>query len=707
MNKQDHIHRGHIPFVRFLLALLVGIGASYAVAPLRPLYVAAWFMLMLLLIVFIGLVWLTQLRRHKSYGILGFLILSALAVVGLIQSWHSDPAIDRSHFSRYASRALIGYVADEPLMRGDHLRFPLVITQRYGSDGVTAVSGRLMLTVRIADSLSGPALGYGDELLIPAAYQEIPPPYNPGELDYQRYLANKNIRHQTYLQAESVEKIGKDKGNPLMAHALALRQQMVDKFSRYITDKDAFSVASTLILGYRADLSEALLQAFSNTGTIHVLSVSGMHVIIVFWVMSKLLWWMDRNKNLRIGKFILLFTAVWGYALLTGFSPSVSRAAIMITFVMAAATFKKQNRVYNSIAASAFFLLLYEPKFIADVGFQLSYLAVLGIVFLHPILQTVRPVANRLTKPIVDYAWMSVAAQSGAGPLAAYYFHQFPLYFLPANLLIVLPASGIMYLGFALLVLPPGQLASAVGVVLEKLILGVNGLLNNMEALPMASIHGIWMTWWQNLLIYSLILAAVFALSMRSKRWAYCALVCGAFLLVSSFSANVRALGQEEVVFFNTRREVAVGLISKGKGWIYSSLPSVDDQTIRYSVLPKLEAHVPTSAIRFIAQDSSYHDQRVYAKESIVQFGDLRFMVYTGKVHYTGHVHVDILLLRNNPQITWEKLMETVSCSKLILDGSNSDSVISHLKAAAENSGISVYVLKNNFAYVWDNKASS
>lgn len=699
MKQLSRIYRGHIPFVRFLLALLAGIAVGYAITPQQPLYIAAWMMLVILAASFVCFMCFTKLRQYGHYATMGCLALSALAVIGFIQSWHSDPEIDRSHFSRYESKALVGYIADEPLMRGEHLRFPLAVTRVYGEDGLVDVSGKLMLTIRIQDTLSVPMLRYGDELVIPAVYREVPPPYNPGELNYQRYLANKDIWHQAYLQADETKKIGTDKGNPLVAQALAVRQRMVGKFSRHIAHEDALSVASTLILGYRADLSETLLQAFSNTGTIHVLSVSGMHVVIVFWLFSKLFWWMNRNKGLRIAKFMLLLTAIWGYALLTGFSPSVLRAAMMTSFVMAAMALGQRNRVYNSIAASAFFLLLYHPKFIADVGFQLSYLAVLGIVSLYPVLQAAFPVANRFARPVLSYTWLSIAAQTGAGPLATYYFHQFPLYFLPANLLVVLPASGIMYLGFALLLLPAGPLAAWTGAVLETLILMVNRLLSDIESLPMASIRGIWMTWWQSLLIYFSLLTAVLAFVMRSKRLVYGMLACCLLLAFSAFSAIIQGSHGREVTIFNVGRDIVIGLVSKGEAWIYSDRPAMDDRTIRYSALPKLEAHVPMPAIGFVPQDSSYRGQQLYIKESIIQFGNLRLMVYDGSERYTGHVHVDILLLRNNPRIAWEKLTEIVSCKRLLLDGSNSDSTIRRLKGAAEKVGIPVYVLKNNFAY--------
>jgi len=694
----NRVHRGHIPFVRFLLALLFGIGIGYAVVPQRPLYVVAWGILAVVLTAFMTIRCVTRLRERRYYGLMGVLILFAWSIVGCLLTWQTDPEIDRSHFSRVESKALVGYVIDEPVVRGNHSRFPFAVTQAYGDHGLLDVTGRLMLTINVGDCLS---FNYGDELLIPITYEKVPPPYNPGELDYRSFLAGKDMWHQGYLQEGEVTKTGSGKGNPIVAYALTLRKRMVAKFSAYIPDRDAYSVASALILGYRAEMSDTLVQAFSNTGTIHVLSVSGMHVVLVFWLLAKLLWWMDRSRSLRVAKFVLLLLAVWGYALLTGFSPPVLRASIMVSFVMAGTIFGQENRIYNSIAASAFFLLLYHPKFIVDIGFQLSYLAVLGIVFLHPVFRHLFPVSNRLARPVVDYVGMSVGAQAGAGPLAAYYFHQFPLYFLPANLFIVLPASCIMYIGFALLLLPSGQLASWVGMVLEWLILVTNTTLGYIERLPMASLRGIWLAWWEPMLVYVLIVAVAMAVAARKKRWVYAALGCATLLVCSSLSAVFEGVNRQGIIVFNVRRDMVIGLIGEKEAWLYTNLPSMDDRTIGYSVLPIMERHVPIDAIHVMPQDSTYHDQWVYAKGGLLQFGNRRLMVYDGTVTYDGHLKVDVVILRNNPSGPLAELLETVDCKQLVLDGSNYDSTINRWVAEAKAADIPLYVLKDNFAYVW------
>jgi len=324
----------------------------------------------------------------------------------------------------------------------------------------------------------------------------------------------------------------------------------------------------------------------------------------------------------------------------------------------------------------------------------------LGIVFLHPVMRYIFPVSNRLVRPITDYIGMSIGAQAGAGPLAAYYFHQFPLYFLPANLFIVLPASAIMYIGFALLILPVGQLASWAGAVLEKLILVTNSSLAYIEQWPMASIRGIWATWWESLLVYVLIVAIAMAIIVRHKPWVYGALGCIILLVCASVFFTFTDDGRQTIVF-NVRRNLAIGLMEQGRAWLYTDLPSIDDRTIGYSVLPTLEACVPVGAIHFMASDSVYRDQWVYAKAGVLQFGNTRFMVYDGTNVYGGRMNVDVVILRNNPRGSLATLLEAIDCKQLVLDGSNHDSTIARWQAEADAVSLPVYVLKDNFAYVW------
>lgn len=692
---------GHVPFVRFLLALLLGVGAGIAVPPDLGNYRLLQGLAGLLAVGFVVLFFVRSRRSAGFFPWLGLVWLAFLFLCGWILLWHTDPKIDQRHFSRHTHDVLVGYITDEPVLRNEHVRFPVTVTGGYRNDTLNVLTGQLLLTVRL-DSAKQHGFAYGTMLVVPARFEEVAPPYNPGELDYRRYLANKNIWHQAYVRdAGDVRLLASFQGKRIIAYALAVRQQMVAKFGRYLAHPDAYSIASTLILGYRADLSQDLLSAFSATGTIHVLSVSGMHVVIVFWLLSKLLWWMDASKSLRFSRWALMLLCIWAYALITGFSPSVLRAAIMISFVITATHFSRQARVYNSIAASAFFLLLYNAKFVLDVGFQLSYLAVLSIVFLLPLLQQAFPVRQRFVRPVWDYSLMSIAAQAGAFPLATFYFNQFPVYFLPANLLIVIPASFIMYLGFALLLVPFDPLCQWLGIGLERLILFMNEALLYIEHLPFSSMRGVWLDSWEYVVMYALMLAIVFAVLQKSKRLVYATCLCLLMLFSSSFVANTRKSVEKQLVIYNVRGNLAIGLMHRGKVLLYTNLPSIDDRTIQYSVMPHLEYYASADQIAFVPKDSTYQWGSVFIQSGVLQWDNKRLFVYEGDPVFASTLPVDVLLLRGNPRRKLVEIVASLPCQLLVLDGSNYDNTIARIRAEAESLGVPVYVLKNNFTYVW------
>ncbi|HCN83979.1 MAG TPA: competence protein, partial [Sphingobacteriaceae bacterium] len=331
-------------------------------------------------------------------------------------------------------------------------------------------------------------------------------PYTPSEFNYKAYLADHGIYHQTFINGDQVRLLDHKKGNAFIDFSFRLREKLVLKFNKYIPGNDAASVASTLILGYRADLSKEILDAYSKTGTMHVLSVSGMHVSIVFIVMAFMLKFMDRSKRLKLIRAALIIILIWFYAIITGYSAAACRAALMLSFVIIGKASQRKQNTYNLLAISAVLLLIYNPFFLFDVGFQLSYLAVIGLVYLYPKLYHLFYVRNWLGDQIWSYLSLSTAAQLATFPLSMYYFHQFPIYFLLSNLFIVLPVTIIMYAGLIFLFIPWDVLLIPLGWLLNKSINFTNLGLLYIEDLPFANISGIWINTWTYLLIYVLML---------------------------------------------------------------------------------------------------------------------------------------------------------------------------------------------------------
>src|SRR5690606_36937339 len=363
-------------------------------------------------------------------------------------------------------------------------------------------------------------------------------------------MATKSIWHQTTLHEADVSVVGEGGGSKLRKRALIFRQNMVMKMKQGLQNNDALAVASALILGYRSDLDPDLLNIFSITGTIHVLSVSGLHVGIVFVVFSTLLVWM-KGKRSKMIRGLVLILLIWLYALVTGLAPSVLRASIMISFGIIAFSFARKGNIYNTIAASAFLLLLYNPNYISEIGFKLSYLAVLGIVFFYPKLTSLFKIKNRLVSMVWSVAAVSISAQIATFPLVLYYFHFFPVYFLPANLLVILPVSFIVYIGLLVLVVPYGMLHDGLSWLLEYLILKMNFVLGVFQTLPYATLDGIYIETWEYIVMYVLLFGIIWCGFYKKKEGVYLVLTCLIILFVNRAIKDIASQSLEEIRIYN------------------------------------------------------------------------------------------------------------------------------------------------------------
>ena len=231
-----------------------------------------------------------------------------------------------------------------------------------------------------------------------------------------------------------------------------MRDKLLNILKENGLKNNELAVASALILGYKDDLGEELKHSYSSAGATHVLAVSGLHVGIIFLVLNFLLNILDKNDRFKISKAILLICFLWAYATITGLSPSVVRAATMFSFVTIGKSFGKSSSIYNTLCASAFVLLVYNPYLIMEVGFQLSYLAVVGIVYFQSIIYKWIYVKNKFLKYIWMITSVSIAAQLTTFPLGLLYLHQSPTYLFASNLFVIPGAMLIIGLGILLFI---------------------------------------------------------------------------------------------------------------------------------------------------------------------------------------------------------------------------------------------------------------
>lgn len=242
----------------------------------------------------------------------------------------------------------------------------------------------------------------------------------------------------------------------LMEFAGGKQGYLLKPFDRLNLSKEEKSVLATITLGYRKDMSRDVRKRFSLTGVAHLLAVSGFHVAVVCGFLSLLFSFLPKSPFYRWLKYLLTLCLLWCFVVITGLAPSAVRAGLMLTLYLSGRVLRRTTDGYNTLAAAAFCMLAFNPLYLFDVGFQLSYLAVLSILFLQPRLQDLIMVRN----PIVAIPWgwitVTLAAQAGTTLLCLYYFGQFSLVFLCTNLPLTFLATFLIPAGLIWILLPAG-----------------------------------------------------------------------------------------------------------------------------------------------------------------------------------------------------------------------------------------------------------
>ena len=389
-------------------------------------------------------------------------------------------------------------VNDFPEVRERTFLCRVWLKERHDSLGIHPVNKQAILYFQ-RDSLSS-RLQMGEELWVRS---RISPPVsarNFDEFDYARYLIRKGISGTGFVasghwQFSECRKEKEGIATVLYRLAASYRTQIENLYRRLGIEGDELAVLSALTLGDKTDLSESVRESYSVAGVSHVLALSGLHVgllyALAFFLLRPLLLGGQSGRVLRS---LLLILLLWLFAFFTGLSPSVVRSAAMFSIWALADLCGRQSFSLNTLALTAWLMLLVRPVWLFDVGFQLSFAAVLSILLFQPFLYRLCPVRHRAGTYLWGLVSVSVAAQLGTAPLVLFYFSRFSTHFLLTNLLVVPLVTLILYAAVVLLLLTPMSGLQAVAAVgLEKMLRMLNLLVRWVEQLPYASVDGIWL----------------------------------------------------------------------------------------------------------------------------------------------------------------------------------------------------------------------
>jgi competence protein ComEC len=688
-------HKGEIPVVILLLHFLLGIIAGvnfFAGVGANWLIVAFIFLSLVFVILNINFSRLLLYKQRWPGGLLMAIILFLFGWI--IVSKHSE-LLANDHFSKITGQYLVVKINKEPVLKNGYYRFIADVEESINKDKKSNTSGTLLIAIKDSAAKS---LYYGDELLIPAKYSVVDPPFNPAEFNYKKYLANKNIFYQAFLYPNQFKVLKTNTGNPLIAYALRLRQQLVYKLKTDMRDTGAFSVASTLILGYKADLSNDILESYSKTGTVYVLSVSGAQVAIIYLLLAYALSFLDRFKYGKLIKAVLIISVLWYYAMLTGFSLAVIRVSLMVSMVIIGKSFTRYINTLNILAVSAFVLLCYNPYFITEVGFQLSYIAVSGLMLFQPVVYRLLKFKNRWADKLWVVCSVSIAAQVITFPLSAFYFHQFPVYFLASNLFVVVPAAIIMYAGIFYLLLPQVPVIStSLAFILEKTIILMNKGLAFIEQMPFATVNKLWPTRFEYLLMYAIIISLFYFLYDKKTMPLKLSLFCSLLLCFSLTLKRIDQSRSKNIAWLNLKKHTGIIFKNGNEAVVLSDLKNTDKAYL-YSIQPYLDScQVKNVYLYNLNQDIDI--QWLRKKYGMAQFLNTGIFIFNGQFKnnpLTPKLAANYIYVTGNPVDAMNKINSNFEYNSIIIEGSNSDRNIAEWQKLTAIKHINCKILKRN-----------
>lgn len=569
MNPLSSISR-KIPFLKYTVTFCLGI-----LFGLNPEHWSSW----IWLVAFLSFLAVLLVQKFISNNrpkntIQAVLVVFSLFVLAWVYSSNYTKHRFDPDFIDHASYT--GYIFEKSPLKKNRFSYQVHITSFRDSAGLQPSNEKVLLYV--SDSSLNKKLELGSQLVFKAKFYPISSANNPGEFNYQQFMYWEGIRYQAYVNKDI--RTFSSKKRTLKILALQAQSKLQEKYLNAGIGGDEFAVLAALTLGNKSYLTPELKSRFANSGAMHVLAVSGLHVGIIYLILLFLFKPVANSKKLKPFKITLIILLLWAYAFITGLSPSVLRSATMFSLILIGQNLNRKTNIYNTLAFSAFLLMLIDPTILYKAGFQLSYAAVTSIVFFQPKIASLLKTEHRMLKGIRDLLAVSIAAQIGTFPLSIYYFHQFPVYFWLSNFVVIPAATLLLYLSFLFFLCSPIRAVShLIGILLNYSVKGLNWSVEFIEKLPGAVIHNLWMDRILMLLLILFLLLAAWA--VRSKRSKSILAVLGLFMVILCYTTfvTIQKYRQATLVFYNTYTQPMLSLIDGKRQYYYSVKDTLDNHS--------------------------------------------------------------------------------------------------------------------------------
>ena len=662
------------PFVRILIPFALGIWCYVCL----PAFHLTWVTILIVALALFALAVVTAfvLKSYRLNWVFGTIMACYLVMVGYALTRVHVSETRKDYFRNYETDAsfYVARIYDDPVEKSNFIRSVLSLEYQFGDSLPShAVTGKVMAYFSKSDSAF--ALHYGDLIAIPSPIREVKPPLNPEEFDYRNYLYRKGITGQTYLKDEDWIDLEVNNANPLYTFSYRFRDILLASLHRSGLNDDEFAVASAILLGYDDKLADEVRRNYVAAGSMHILCVSGMHVGIIYLLANLFLGFLDRKKWKKTLKQVLLLALIWFYALIAGLSPSILRASMMITFVIIGEMISRKGFIINSIAVSAFVLLCINPYNLFEIGFLLSYTAVVGIVVLQrPIYQLIY-VKNKLLDKVWEITAVALAAQIATIPFTLFYFHQFTTYFWLSNLFMTPVSFVVIISGMILLMV---SWIPYLNVLLGYLVWGavyvMNAFVSWVESLPFSIIKGLYVSEFEFCMLLLAFILLLMTVALRKRRMLIGMLSVLLLMMVSVTLRLYQSDSQKGMTVFSLRGHTAVDFVSGGEHLLLADSALMSDESaVDYSLRGAWTKRHLSLHPETIGPDEDFVGDYLCKKSNLVSFDEKLLALWDEEQFEDSlsyRLPVDYLLVsqRQNPDV--QSIVNAYDTKLLLIDGS-------------------------------------
>lgn len=645
----------YYPLVRLTMGFILGILGAYYLR-LSPFF--AFCMMGLLGIGF----FFVFLRKNFSPLIKGLFIFLFSVTIGMNSLIIHTAAYQKNHYTTYPqvfkNKAALVLIVREKLKSSKRFDRYVCLLKAINNK---AFSGKIILNLE-GNSLKQD-FGIGDKLIVFNKLTLTPVAQNPSLFNYKQYLNQKQLHAQIFTEKSQI-KVLKTPKKDMYYYAFLVRQKVSQTLQENNFGPSELAVTMALLLGQQQDIEAKLLKDYQHAGVVHALSVSGLHVGLILLMLNFVLKPIANTQRNRFLKTITIITCLFLFAFIAGLSPSIVRAVVMFSFVAIGSYLNQRHSIYYALITSIGVILLFEPYYIFDVGFQLSYISLFFIIWLQPLLASLWKTKSKAKKFIWDIITVSVAAQVGTLPLCLYYFHQFSGLFLIGNLFVIPYLYLVMAVGvFSIVLIGLNCFCSFFAVILSFLVWFLNLIIHKIAQIDFLIFSHISFGFWTMILTYILLLAIILMFQKLRFITVLWVLIAVLTLQLHFFIIKKQQVSQKELVVYNLKNQSVISTKIAREVTVYQSKNTTDTN----------QQYNPVTD--YCLSNNSFVIQRK-PLQNLLFFEGKKIMILDSSGIYITTENIDLLLLTQSPKVNLSRLIKTLKPKIVVADGTNYKSLI-------------------------------